>query len=181
MPSRSVFASARCGGAGGAFVWGVTSRGHVDRRGLPLPGSTGSPPSFAAAPCSTLPSRTTSANRTAAARSPSGSRKARNKASAGSRTSARARTCDGGCGASDRAGVHAPRCRVRRVELMPCAIVFRVDVDRVAVRVDGGSRILELDVFVAHQRPRGEEVAVELRAEPMTACQNIWGPWSRAR
>ena len=64
---------------------------------------------------------------------------------------------------------------------MPCAIVFRVDVDRVAVRVDGGSRILELDVFVAHQRPRGEEVAVELRAEPMTACQNIWDPWSRAR
>ena len=31
-------------GSGGAFVWGVTSRGHVDRRGLPLPGSTGSPP-----------------------------------------------------------------------------------------------------------------------------------------
>ena len=45
---------------------------------------------------------------------------------------------------------------------MPCAIVFRVDVDRVAVRVDRRGGVLELDVLVPHKGPGREEMAIEL-------------------
>ena len=48
---------------------------------------------------------------------------------------------------------------VRLAEPVPRAVVLTVDVDGVAVRVDRRGGVLELDVLVAHQGPRREEVA----------------------
>jgi len=50
---------------------------------------------------------------------------------------------------------------VRLAEAVPGAVVLAVDVDGAAVGFDGGVRVLHLDVLVAHERPGGEEGAVE--------------------
>ena len=49
---------------------------------------------------------------------------------------------------------------------VPSAVVLRVDVDGMPVRVHGRRRILKLHELVAHQRPRGEEMAIELERAP---------------
>ena len=55
---------------------------------------------------------------------------------------------------------------IRLSQAIPRAVVFWIDVDRVAVRVDRRRRILELDVLVAHQGPRRQKVPVELQRAP---------------
>mmetsp|Transcript_11012 Transcript_11012/g.25925 ORF Transcript_11012/g.25925 Transcript_11012/m.25925 type:complete len:245 (-) Transcript_11012:721-1455(-) len=55
---------------------------------------------------------------------------------------------------------------VRLAEAVPRAVVLGVDVDGVAVGIDRRRRVLELDVFVAHECPGGEEVLVELEGTP---------------
>ena len=55
---------------------------------------------------------------------------------------------------------------VRLSEAVPGAVVFAVDVDGAAVGLDGRVRVFHLDVLVAHERPGGEEVAVEGEGAP---------------
>ena len=50
---------------------------------------------------------------------------------------------------------------VRLAQPVPGAVVAPVDVDGAPVRLDGGVRVLHLRVLVAHERPGGEEGAVE--------------------
>jgi len=49
---------------------------------------------------------------------------------------------------------------------VPSAVVLRVDVDCMPVRVHGRRRILKLHELVTHQRPRGEEMAIEFERAP---------------
>ena len=50
---------------------------------------------------------------------------------------------------------------VALAQSIPCAVVLSIDVYSSAVRFDSGLRILELDVFMTHQSPRGLEIAIE--------------------
>ena len=73
-------------------------------------------------------------------------------------TGGRAARCDRrACSAVRPVDVYVSRVRrsacMRGLPRVPCAVVLRVDIDRVAVGVDCGGSVLELHVLVAHECP----------------------------